>query len=172
MFVHYQSVYFAVERQHLRIKEMLQGKLDSRDGICSNLSHFNYSFDPNRETYSPYLDSIDTKEFMQQAFRTWNYFSGNIDYPVHDYDLPYPKDAYNCAQDEGTLWDRSTAYGAMRYDLLRHMERRYALFLSHCVRPQRSAMARFLKDDGFGQLIYAPDDTFVLIYAIIGRRHE
>ena len=152
MFVHYQSVYFAVERQHRRIKEMVQGELYDEVGICYNLANLNYSFDADK-LYSSKKDYAATEALRLSTFRTWNCFSGIVSYPIPSHNESSAMEAYITAYNMGTLWDRSTAYGAMRYELLRHMEQRYALFLNNGSRPQRSAMARFLKDDGFGQLI-------------------
>ena len=53
--------------------------------------------------------------FLSQISSQWDKFSGNRDYPIPSYTSPY--DVYWITERKGTMWDKSTKYGRLRWEL-------------------------------------------------------
>lgn len=96
---------------------------DSRDGFCSSFGICNNALDfATREDWGHPLGKIRaySNDKLIDLFERWPKFSGHIGFPV-----PAPKewgvdasDAYTLTQEADTLWDRSTEYGRLRWELL------------------------------------------------------
>lgn len=87
-----------------RLDAILSGDVISRVGLCGNTN------------YSPLLHAL---------FRAWPKFSGDATAPI-----PHgPDGGYHHAKSAGTLWDRATEYGALRWELTQFVRDRLALEL-------------------------------------------
>lgn len=85
-----------------------QGPEVATTGICGAV-----------KLYSAY--HVETVWAMQHACRTWPHFSGDVYFPV-----PAPADQYLDCYDyyferQQDLWDKTTEYGQLRWDLLDHL---------------------------------------------------
>lgn len=68
------------------------------------------------------LDIIE--ERMDKLFRIWPHYSGDLDYPVpgEDSSLMSPREEFDYHLDNNlSMWDKSTEYGQLRWDLLEFM---------------------------------------------------
>ena len=155
MFVIYDSLYFAAERQHQRLLDMLAGRhLDARNGICYNLACGCLPL--GQSGWSKlYADYWKTEQLRTGLVRMWEWFSGVNEYPV-----PADKgsklsamDAFHTAVEYGTHWDTSTEYGALRYNLLCYLQEGYRSFLQETIKPHYLATINCYHDNGFGELI-------------------
>lgn len=74
-------------------------------GLCDNiycmLEDYTYTISDN---------------IMHKMFKMWPKFSGNIEYPI-----PGGRKAYTESYDNKTLWDKSSEYGQLRWELLDFM---------------------------------------------------
>lgn len=90
------------------LKQLRENGPSNRDaGICSQFDLYGlYSSEEHRQ--------------FRASFKTWKYYSGDPGFPV-----PGPAnsiDAVDAYFDESNdLWDRDTAYGRLRWDLLDHI---------------------------------------------------
>lgn len=88
--------------------------LDQITGLCSNL-------DNNIGTR--YIDHVD--EFLRFAFKKWEHFSGNINYPIDDsysVKMENPKTTYKSgAYSYDTLPLYTGEYGEKRFELAQHL---------------------------------------------------
>lgn len=56
---------------------------------------------------------------LQSYFPTWKHFSGNLNYPIPDpLNTKTPTYMFNSISN---LWDKTTAYGKLRYNLAKHI---------------------------------------------------
>ena len=75
----------------------LNGPINSRSGICGNVS-------------------FRRCLLLTELFKSWAKFSGNEEFPVQEGDVnPEWSYAYN-----KKMWDKSTEYGQLRWELLDH----------------------------------------------------
>lgn len=87
------------------LKQLRENGPKNRDaGICSQF-----------DLYGSY--SSEERQQFRASFRTWQYYSGDPSFPV-----PGTAAAIDAYFDESNdLWDRNTAYGRLRWDLLDHI---------------------------------------------------
>lgn len=81
----------------------MNGPFDSGTGICGNLDE-------------DYCGDWTFRSFMWTACREWEHFSGDDIYPVPSH-LGL-RGAFRRAEEWGCLWDDSTEYGALRWELV------------------------------------------------------
>lgn len=63
------------------------------------------------------LYSAEERQQFRASFKTWQYYSGDPGFPV-----PGTAAAIDAYFDKSNdLWDRNTAYGRLRWDLLDHI---------------------------------------------------
>ena len=84
---------------------------DTISGICSN-------WDSELEHIDDYRYRT-ADDWFDETVRKWPHFSGSISYPIWNrQDMSAPSDQYAHAFACGTLWDNSTEYGRLRWELL------------------------------------------------------
>ena len=89
-----------------------------------NLHEALLSIEVSRDNSVGICNNIDAEvawKIVEELMVSWPEFSGDADYPVPSCGSSSPVDAYVDAQNEGSLWDESTVYGAARWRLLRFM---------------------------------------------------
>lgn len=80
----------------LAVKEEFKTGKKSMFGICRN-----------------YKDKSESQGFsLQSYFKTWEHFSGDLEYPVPEGIIPYE----NCTD----MFSKTTRYGRLRHNLLNH----------------------------------------------------
>ena len=90
------------------LKQLRENGPDKRDGgICSQFDLYG-------------LYSSEERQRFRASFKTWPHYSGDIEFPVPSPDKSI--EAIDAYFDRGNdLWDRYTAYGRLRWDLLDHI---------------------------------------------------
>lgn len=86
----------------LAIKEKFKNGEPCYTGICSQYRHYG-----NRNSTS-----------LEQYFKTWVHFSGDVEYPVPSGTTESPGDAYDHGNDN--MFSKTTRYGRLRHNLLNH----------------------------------------------------
>ena len=90
------------------LKQLRENGPKNRDaGICSQFDLYG-------------LYSSEERRQFRDSFKTWQYYSGDISFPVPSPDgFTEAIDAYFDETDD--LWDWDTEYGRLRWDLLDHI---------------------------------------------------
>ena len=79
-------------------------------GICY---HVEYDWETGQQYIEKWWDT------SAAAFRAWPLFSGDYNYPITTGDQQDWE--FDEAQARSTMWDRSTEYGRLRWELLDHL---------------------------------------------------
>ena len=93
---------FTLSQLITAFKLIREERVDERCGICKNLNDL---VDLNRKT----------DDFFVNLMKSWPKFSGIILFPVSDWGN------YCYAKNNGTLWDKSTDEGRLRFELLDYL---------------------------------------------------
>lgn len=119
------------------LKELAKGNISNMNGgICYNI-----------EQQLPYDMSLDRS--LYPAFRAWPYFSGSVSYPVPDPEKPgkyAAKIIYdNMAYHQNNMWSRTTRYGRLRRNLVRHLVQHFEAKVNKLQAKRNAGMVNFLK---------------------------
>lgn len=98
------------------LKQLQRGVgIHTHAGICTNVE------------YQLPLNQFIEKTTFESAFKSWEHFSGNLRYPVPattekaSY-YPAEENQFAATRDK---WSRTTKYGCLRRNLLRHMVKHF-----------------------------------------------
>jgi hypothetical protein len=101
-------------KAYLRLKDICRGNYNKREGLCLNMG-----------AYTRLVMSFSVE---------WEHYSGSWTYPVPkfigDTDFDNACFAYTTARHSGTLWDKTTEYGALRHELAEFLMLRVAVEIS------------------------------------------
>lgn len=77
---------------------------------------------PLCETKFGISESCQMANWIESKFSSWEHFSGSFAYPVPS-NIPNqsPREAYFLAKGSGKMWDKTTEYGRLRYQLLDYL---------------------------------------------------
>lgn len=89
-----------------------EGPVHPNDGICRNLSS---TTGEARKAQGFYEDQVERE--LVRVFRRWDHWSGSYEYPVPAPSGCHTGEFYEARQ-KGRLWDRTTEYGQLRWQLL------------------------------------------------------